>query len=113
MQANKFATCDKGFEDRSSRTRGEAEMERLSQEELREMKLVFKIFDEDGTDSITVEKLRKVAKVIGQENVPDEILEAMILVGDLDCDGVVNFGDFYGLLAKKKLARKLQRIDYM
>jgi len=72
------------------------------------------VFDDDNRENIDGEKIRRVAKMIGEEeSLSEEIIHLMILVADADCDGVVNFNDFYGLLAEKKRPKVKQREDYL
>ena len=72
------------------------------------------MFDDDNREMIDASKIRRIAKMIGEEeSLSEEIIHLMILVADADCDGVVNFNDFYGLLAEKKCPKVKQRDDYL
>ncbi|TNV75216.1 hypothetical protein FGO68_gene7837 [Halteria grandinella] len=64
---------------------------------LSELKMAFKVFDVDGKGYIDVDSLKKVAKHVIKEEVPDEVLEMMIQAGDKDCDGVVKYEEFLAL----------------
>ena len=78
-----------------------------------ELEKIFKVFDDDNRENIDAGKIRRIAKMIGEEeSLNDEIVHFMLLVADADCDGVVNFSDFYGLLAEKKRAKVMHREDY-
>ena len=68
--------------------------------EKEELAKIFKVFDDDNREIIDAAKISRVAKMIGEEeSLSEEIIHLMILVADADCDGVVNFNDFYELLA--------------
>mmetsp|Transcript_940 Transcript_940/g.1721 ORF Transcript_940/g.1721 Transcript_940/m.1721 type:complete len:105 (-) Transcript_940:292-606(-) len=61
---------------------------------------VFKLFDEDSTNYITVDNLRKITRELG-ENMTQEELAEMISRADSDGDGRVTFDDFYNIMTKK------------
>ena len=75
-------------------------MEHHQNVEKEELAKIFKVFDDDNREIIDAAKISRVAKLIGEEeSLSEEIIHLMILVADADCDGVVNFNDFYELLA--------------
>ena len=75
-------------------------MEHCADVEKEELAKIFKVFDDDNREIIDAAKISRVAKMIGEEeSLSEEIIHLMILVADADCDGVVNFNDFYELLA--------------
>ena len=75
-------------------------MEHHQNVEKEELAKIFKVFDDDNREIIDAAKISRVAKMIGEEeSLSEEIIHLMILVADADCDGVVNFNDFYELLA--------------
>ena len=53
-----------------------------------------------------------MAKLIG-ERVPYDFFDTMIYAADNDCDGVVNFNEFYSLLATKKVVKEEERDYYL
>ncbi|CAF3383410.1 unnamed protein product [Rotaria sp. Silwood1] len=57
----------------------------------------FKLFDDDETGKISLKKLRRIAREIG-DNVNEEELKAMIDEFDLDGDGEINFDEFMAML---------------
>ncbi len=78
------------------------------------MEKIFKVFDDDNRECIDVHKIRRVAKLIGEdETLSDEMVHLMVLVADVDCDGVVNFNDFYSLLSEKRRPKVMSREDYL
>lgn len=64
------------------------------------MERVFKLFDDDRTQEITVENLKRVAKELG-EDISDEELKEIVQRADLDGDGKLTFDDFYQVICKK------------
>ncbi len=64
---------------------------------------VFKIFDQDSTNFITIENLRQVAQELG-ETMSEEELTEMITRADSDGDGKINFEDFFTVMTKKNFA---------
>lgn len=74
---------------------------RLSDKDSAEdLKKVFNLFDDEKTDFINIQNLRRVAKELG-ENMTDNELQEMIERADTDNDGFVSFDDFYNILTKK------------
>ncbi|GAB5357106.1 hypothetical protein AAMO2058_000346000 [Amorphochlora amoebiformis] len=61
---------------------------------------IFKLFDEDSTNYITIENLKKITRELGENMTQDELNE-MISRADSDGDGRVTFEDFYELMTKK------------
>ena len=64
---------------------------------------VFRLFDEEGSQSITIKNLRKVARELG-ETMSDEELNEMIARADSNGDGAVSMDDFYNIMTKKTFA---------
>ena len=58
------------------------------------------MFDDDGTGSITLRNLRRVAKELG-ETMTDEELQEMIERADSNGDSQVSMDDFYNIMTKK------------
>jgi len=71
--------------------------DRSSREEI--MK-IFKLFDEDNTNKISLKNLKKVAQEIG-ENISDDELKEMMQEADKDKDGFIGPEDFYRVMRKK------------
>lgn len=77
---------------------------RMSDKDTREdIEKVFKLFDDDGHNQITIKNLRRVAKELG-ETMDDNELQEMIDRADSDEDGIVTFEDFYNIMTKKTFA---------
>ena len=64
---------------------------------------VFRLFDEEGSQTITIKNLRKVARELG-ETMSDEELNEMIARADSNGDGAVSMDDFYNIMTKKTFA---------
>ena len=77
---------------------------RMSDKDTREdIAKVFKLFDDDGTNTITLKNLRRVARELG-ETMTDEELTEMIERADSNNDKVVTMEDFYCIMTKKTFA---------
>ena len=77
---------------------------RMSDRDTREdINKVFRLFDEEGTQTITIKNLRKVAKELG-ETMSDEELNEMIARADSNGDGAVSMDDFFNIMTKKTFA---------
>lgn len=57
----------------------------------------FKLFDDDGSGKITLRKLKKVAKELG-ETLSDQEIQAMIDEFDKDGDGQINIDEFLSIM---------------
>ncbi len=64
---------------------------------------VFKLFDDDRSQTISIHNLRRVARELG-ETMDDSELQEMIERADSDNDGLVSFDDFYNIMTKKTFA---------
>ena len=64
------------------------------------MQRVFKLFDDDRTNEITVENLRRVANELGEE-ISEEELKEIVQRADVDGDGKLTFEDFYSVIVRK------------
>jgi centrin-3 len=62
-----------------------------------EIARAFKLFDEDGSGKITLRKMRRVAKELG-ENIGDEELQAMIDEFDQNQDGEIDMQEFFAIM---------------
>merc|ERR1711998_580526 len=65
-----------------------------------ELQRVFKLFDTDGTGSISVANMRAIADQVGDQVTDDELAD-IVLKNDMDNDGTLTFEDFYNVLTKK------------
>lgn len=65
-----------------------------------DIRKVFKLFDEEGNGTLTINDLKRVAKELG-ENMDETELKEMIDRADSDGDGKVSFDDFYQVMTKK------------
>ncbi|KAJ3361607.1 Centrin-1 [Kappamyces sp. JEL0680] len=63
----------------------------------------FRLFDDDGTNSISFKNLKRVAKELG-ENLTDEELQEMIDEADRNGDGVIDEDEFLRIMKKTGLA---------
>merc|ERR1719502_1365928 len=61
---------------------------------------VFRLFDDDRTNTISVRNLQRVARELG-EGLSVEDLEEMIARADSDGDGQVTIEDFYELMTRR------------
>ena len=76
---------------------------RMSDRDTREdINKVFRLFDDDGTGSISIRNLRRVARELG-ETMTDEELQEMIDEADRDGDGEVNEEEFLRIMKKTNL----------
>ncbi|CAF1056883.1 unnamed protein product [Didymodactylos carnosus] len=69
----------------------------LQRDSREEILKAFKLFDDDDTGKISLKKLRRVARELG-DNVNEDELKAMIDEFDLDGDGEINFDEFLAML---------------
>ncbi len=77
---------------------------RMSDKDTREdINKVFRLFDDDGTGSISLKNLRRVARELG-ETMTDEELQEMIDRADSNSDALVSADDFYNIMTKKTFA---------
>lgn len=77
---------------------------RMSDKDTREdINKVFRLFDDDGTGSISLKNLRRVARELG-ETMTDEELQEMIDRADSNSDSLVSADDFYNIMTKKTFA---------
>ena len=77
---------------------------RMSDKDSRDdIQKVFKLFDDDRTDTITIHNLRRVARELG-ETMDDSELQEMIERADTNGDGHVSFEDFFNIMTKKTFA---------
>ncbi|POM60473.1 Caltractin-like protein [Phytophthora palmivora] len=62
-----------------------------------EIARAFELFDEDGSGTITLRKMRRVAKELG-ENLGDDELQAMIDEFDQNQDGEIDMDEFFMIM---------------
>ena len=65
----------------------------LSEDDVAEIKEMFKEMDVDGNGTITPEELQKVMEEQG-EKLHDAVLHVMVAMADTDGDGKINFEEF-------------------
>lgn len=65
----------------------------------------FQLFDKDGDGAISASELKSVLSNLG-EDVQDDMVGAMIDLGDTKCIGEVSYDDFLSLMMDKPLAPK-------
>ena len=65
----------------------------LSEEDVAEIKEMFKEIDVDGSGSITSEELQKVLKEQGAK-LHEGVTHVMVAMADTDGDGQINFEEF-------------------
>ncbi|XP_062601366.1 calmodulin-alpha-like [Saccostrea cucullata] len=66
--------------------------EQLTEEQLRELKLVFNIFDTNGNSEIDASELEKVLQAMNQNPTPEDVQELLEEIGA--DDGVITFEQF-------------------
>ena len=81
-------------------------VDKLSEDQIAEMKIAFAFFDKDGDGSITAKELGIVMRSLGQNPTEDE-LQDMINNSDVDGNGTLDFSEFLIMMA-----RKLQHMDH-
>jgi len=62
-----------------------------------EMLAAFKVFDEDGSGTITIDELRKVMRKLG-EKVTEDQLKEMIKAADTNGDGLIDYSEFVKMM---------------
>lgn len=67
-----------------------------------EIMKAFRLFDDDGSGTINFDKLKRVAKELG-ESATDSELQVMIDVADRNEDGIINLDDFMRIMKKTNL----------
>lgn len=73
-------------------------VERLSQNEIQEIRKAFSVFDVDGDGAITSKELADVMRSFGLNPSEDELMD-MINKFDIDGDGMVSFPEFLQMMA--------------
>lgn len=64
------------------------------------IRMIFKYFDLDNNDKISIRNLKKIAQEIG-ESLSDEELKEILEEADRDNDGFIGFDDFYRIMRKR------------
>ncbi|XP_020225353.1 calcium-dependent protein kinase 26 [Cajanus cajan] len=83
--------------------------ENLSEEEISELKVVFKMIDTDNSGQITLEKLKVGLKMLGANLSEPEILDLM-QAADVDNSGTTDYGEF---IAATLHLNKVDREDHL
>merc|ERR1711976_766366 len=81
------------------------DVERLSDEQIAEIKDAFQLFDKDGNGFISTKELGMVMSSLGQNPTDCELMD-MINEVDIDGSGTVDFPEFLDMIAKK-----IQNVD--
>ncbi|CAO2613236.1 Cetn4 [Lemmus lemmus] len=71
-------------------------------DEKEEILKAFKLFDDDATGSISLNNIKRVAKELG-ENLSEEELQEMLDEADRDGDGEINEEEFLRMMRKTSL----------
>ncbi|MFX0071873.1 MAG: EF-hand domain-containing protein [Candidatus Hermodarchaeota archaeon] len=74
----------------------------IEDEELHQIREVFKMFDKDGSLSIEISELGNIYRALGRKFKDDELKE-MVYEVDLNKDGHISFHEFLNLYKKKVL----------
>eukprot|EP00795_Rhopilema_esculentum_P007061 gene7061-12696_t len=75
-------------------------VEKLTEEEIKDFKEAFSLFDKDGTGYITTKELGNLMRTLGQ-NPTEEELQDIINDVDFDGNGIIDFPEFLCLMAMK------------
>ncbi|EZG44168.1 centrin [Gregarina niphandrodes] len=73
-----------------------------SRDPMEEIALAFKLFDDDDSGLITLDKLKRVAMQLG-EDLTDEELKSMIEEFDKDMDGCIDQKEFAAIMTQAAL----------
>ncbi|XP_065061480.1 calmodulin-beta-like isoform X2 [Rhopilema esculentum] len=73
--------------------------ELFKEDDIKEFKDVFKLFDKDGDGNVTEKELGVVMSGLGQ-HMADEELHEMFVTADFNGDGLVNFNEFMEMIRK-------------
>merc|ERR1711976_231939 len=76
------------------------DVERLSDEQIAEIKDAFQLFDKDGDGCISTKELGMVMRSLGQNPTEAELMD-MINAVDTDGSATVDFPEFLNMMAKK------------
>ncbi|VUZ39047.1 unnamed protein product, partial [Hymenolepis diminuta] len=74
--------------------------DRLTHEQIAELREAFSLLDKDGDGSITTKELGTFMRSLGQ-NPTEAELKAMINEGDMDVSGTIDFPEFLTLMTRK------------
>jgi len=62
-----------------------------------EMRTAFRVFDKDGSGTVSREELRAILRAVGERRSEAE-LEAMLAAADVDGDGTIDYSEFRKLM---------------
>lgn len=66
----------------------------------RDLGRVFKLFDTDNTDFISLENMKRISQEVG-DNLTEEELKDVLKRCDIDQDSQCRFEDFYNVITQK------------
>ena len=81
------------------------EMHGMSEEEMTELKAVFKTFDKDGDGTIDVEELGTALRSLGQNPTKEEVRK-LIDETDKDGSGCIEFDEFAKMMAQRSASNQ-------
>ena len=81
------------------------EMHGMSEEEMTELKAVFKTFDKDGDGTIDVEELGTALRSLGQNPTKEEV-KKLIDETDKDGSGCIEFDEFAKMMAQRSASNQ-------
>ncbi|XP_046582415.1 uncharacterized protein LOC124289793 [Haliotis rubra] len=79
-------------------------LDELTQEQIEDYSRAFRLFDKDGDGTIDAKELGTVMRSLGQNPNDDELQEILEEV-DADGNGIIDFEEFLGMMAKKMQSR--------
>lgn len=71
----------------------------LSEEQIKELREAFSLFDRDGDGTISSEELGFVIRSLGQDPT-DEELDSMVTMADADGNGIIDFPEFLTMMSR-------------
>eukprot|EP00299_Pterocystis_sp_00344_P007562 c2504_g1_i1.p1 GENE.c2504_g1_i1~~c2504_g1_i1.p1 ORF type:complete len:150 (+),score=48.01 c2504_g1_i1:41-490(+) len=81
--------------------------DQLTNDQIREFREAFEMFDKDGSGTIDARELATVLRSLGQ-NPTNEQLREMISIVDSDHSGTIDFGEFLNMMARKLIDTNIE-----